>query len=195
MTNITFDKATLAHKDTIFHWLDEPHVIEFWDNSPEHRLDIINFMEGRLIRSPYPKERQTQTNGIFDYWVASIHNEPYAMLMTSEITIDVCEQENLPYGPYLSTTGKSFSIDFMIGNRMYLSKGLGAPTLEAFMTFFQKEIEPTADTFIIDPNDNNPRAQHVYAKAGFKLMGKAATSETSYFQGKHIHIMVKAINS
>lgn len=191
MIKITFEKATFAHKDIIFHWLDEPHVIEFWDNSPEHRLDIINFMEGRLTRSPYLWNQQSQVNGIFDYWIGSIDHEPYAMLMTSEITNDDCVQENLPYGPYLSATGKSFGIDFMIGNTMHLGKGLAAPTLEAFTTFFQKEVEPTADTFIIDPNDDNPRAQHVYAKAGFDVMGEAATSEMSYFKGKRTHIMVK----
>lgn len=191
MTKITFEKATFAHKGTIFSWLDEPHVMEFWDNSPEHRLDIINFMEGRLTRSPYMGNRKSQVNGIFDYWVGSINNAPFALIMTSEITIDDCEQENLPYGPYLSTTGKSFGIDFMIGNTTHLGKGLAAPTLEAFIAYFQRKIEPMADTFIIDPNDDNPRAQHVYVKAGFKLVGEAATSESSYFQRKRIHIMVK----
>jgi len=195
MTKITFEKATFDHKDMIFLWLNEPHVVEFWDNSPEHRLDIINFMEGRLTRSPYMGERQSQVNGIFDYWVGFINQEPYAMIMTSEITMSDCEQENLPYGPYLSTTGKSFGIDFMIGNTTYLGKGLAAPTLEAFTIFFQKEVDPTVDSFIIDPNDDNPRARHVYAKAGFKVMGEAMTSEMSYFQGMRIHIMVKKLNS
>lgn len=191
MPQITFEKASFVHKETIFAWLDEPHVIEFWDNCPEHRLDILNFMEGRQIRSPYMKDRKSESNGIFDYWVGSIDNVPFAMLMTSEITADDCEQEDLPYGPYLSTTGKSFGIDFMIGNKSYLGKGLAAPTLEAFTSFFQNQINPTTDIFIIDPNDDNPRAQHVYAKAGFELMGEAAASDTGYFQGKRINIMVK----
>jgi hypothetical protein len=45
--NITFKKATLADKETIFSWLAEPHMMEFWDNSQEHKDDILNFMNGR----------------------------------------------------------------------------------------------------------------------------------------------------
>lgn len=43
MRNISFEKATLPHKDLIFAWLEKPHVQEFWDNSSEHREDILLF--------------------------------------------------------------------------------------------------------------------------------------------------------
>lgn len=38
--NIHFEKANLSHKETIFNWLKEPHVQEFWDNSQEHKDDF-----------------------------------------------------------------------------------------------------------------------------------------------------------
>ena len=50
MTKITFEKATDHHRQTIFSWLEEPHVKEFWDNSQEHKDDIINFLDGRKTK-------------------------------------------------------------------------------------------------------------------------------------------------
>lgn len=39
---IRFEKASFPYKDTIFRWLAEPHVQEFWDNSQAHKDDIVN---------------------------------------------------------------------------------------------------------------------------------------------------------
>lgn len=182
-----FEKATFAHKDMIFKWLDEPHVIEFWDNCPEHRLDIVNFMEGRKTRSPY-------FNGDFDnyYWVGFVNGDPFSMIMTSELIPEDCIKEEAPYVPSLSKIGKSFAIDFMIGNTDYLGKGLATPTLIDFPWFFQKEIEPTADTFMIDPAIDNPRAKHVYEKAGFEVIGDYVM-EKGYFEGHQFVFMIKKL--
>lgn len=155
---IHFQKATLAHKGTVFEWLSHPHVREFWDNSPEHKQDIEIFMEGRQRPSPY-------FNGIFTYWVGLIVTTPYALIMTS----DVFPEPSLPaeWLPHLSKTGKTSSIDFMIGNVDFFGKGFAAPTLQAFTEFIPAEVDLTVDTFIIDPSQRNPRAIHVYEKAGF----------------------------
>jgi hypothetical protein len=59
MINIHFEKATLLHKNVIFTWLDEPHVREFWDNSQEHRDDILSFLGAQHELSNY--------KGIFTY--------------------------------------------------------------------------------------------------------------------------------
>lgn len=54
------------------------------------------------------------------------------------------------------------------------------------------QIDPHADTFFIDPDDNNPRAQHVYEKAGFKLVGKFIAEKAFWdFTGDKTHLMVK----
>ena len=79
--DIHFKQATLLEKDIIFGWLNKPHVQEFWDNSPAHREDILNFMNSR-------KEPSTYADGIFTYWVGSLENEPYCLLMTSEATAE-----------------------------------------------------------------------------------------------------------
>ena len=51
--NIHFKKVTGAHLDTIFSWLSEPHVMEFWDNTEAHKNDIVNFSEGQKTPSYY----------------------------------------------------------------------------------------------------------------------------------------------
>lgn len=90
----------------------------------------------------------------------------------------------------LSLTGKTFSIDFTIGNTDYLGKGLAAPTLRAFMHFICTQIDPNVDTFFIDPIITNPRAIHVYKQAGF-IPKDEFLANNGYFENiKHI-MMVK----
>lgn len=181
---MTFKKATFEHKNTIFSWLDEPHIKAFWDNSQAHRDDIENFMSGRKILSSYCSKV------IFSYWIGIIDNEPYCFIMTHEEsdTSDVPDY----YKPYLSKTGKTFGLDFCIGNPNYLDKGLAAPTLQAFMAFFAKAIEPKTDTFLIDPFLNNPRAIHAYQKAGFEIQCEFI-QEGGYFDQSKGVIMVKKV--
>ncbi len=51
--SIHFEPALLPYKDTVFGWLAQPHMVEFWDNSQEHKDDILNFMQGRQEPSSY----------------------------------------------------------------------------------------------------------------------------------------------
>lgn len=184
LNTIHFEKATLAHKDIIFEWLDEPHMKEFWDNSQEHKDDILNFITG---------QKQHYFYGTTRYWVGYRKNQPFCFLLSDELSAD---QEDLTelHRAHLSKGGKTISLDFGIGNRDFLGKGLAAPTLTAFTKFYQGDIDPKADTFFIDPDENNPRAQHVYEKAGFKVIGKAVPQK-GYFIGSESFIMVKKIET
>lgn len=181
MDKIKFQRASLEHWEAVSQWLEEPHVQEFWDNSPEHRDDILIFMKGRQEPSPY-------WNGMFDYWIGLINFEPYCLLMTSEILptqSDLLES----WKSHLSASGKTFSIDFMIGNKKHLGKGLGGPTLDQFSHYIHEVIDPNVDTFFIDPADSNPRAKHVYEKGGFKAVANFYRNDI-----KHV-LMVKEIHS
>jgi hypothetical protein len=55
---IHFEKASTKHQDTLFQWLNEPHMKEFWDNSQEHREDILNFI---LVESNTTSTAQLNT--------------------------------------------------------------------------------------------------------------------------------------
>lgn len=91
----------------------------------------------------------------------------------------------------ISKTGKTYSIDFGIGDEKFVGRGLAAPTLAAFCDFFKTEIEPRADRFFIDPDESNPHAKHVYEKAGFVEVGNFDMQE-GFFEGRKSYLMVKS---
>ncbi len=177
--NICFEKASPQHQHIIFEWLQESHVKEFWDNSQEHKDDILNFIQGR-------KEPSGYFHDIFTYWVGLNEGAPFAFLLTSPIVAD----DECPeiWKIHLSKTGATHSIDFCIGNKKFLGKGLAAPTLKAFTEFFASSVDPRVDTFFIDPDENNPRARHVYEKAGFCDVG-SFEMQKGFFKGKRSHLM------
>ena len=118
-------------------------------------------MEGRKTPSSY-------CNGKYVYWIASCDSAPYAMLMTIQET---CKDDigKLKLS-HLSKTGHSYSIDYMIGNTQYFGKGYEARTLIEFVDFLRNSFDEKADTFLIDPASDNPKAKHVYEKAGFSIL-------------------------
>lgn len=183
---IQFEKVNRQHLDTIHQWLMEPHMVEFWDNSQEHKDDIVNFANGRVEPSNY-------FDGIFIYWIGKMGDEPFCLILTAEVKAD----DDCPriWIENLSKTGKTYSLDFGIGNPAFLGKGLAAPTLEKFTEYFHAQVDSTADTFFIDPDANNPRAKHVYAKAGFNLVGEFQGEKKYWdFSGDKTYLMVKRIN-
>jgi RimJ/RimL family protein N-acetyltransferase len=60
------------------------------------------------------------------------------------------------------------------------------------MDYFAKQIEPRTKRFLIDPDINNPRAIHVYQKAGFKIVSEF-TMEGGYFDQSRGVMMVKEL--
>jgi RimJ/RimL family protein N-acetyltransferase len=165
---IHFEKVGAQHQKLIFEWLAEPHMREFWDNSQEHKDDIINFIEGRKTPSHY-------FNGVFSYWIGSIDNTPYCFILTSDL-------------PELKPE-KTVSLDFGIGNPVFIGKGLAAPTLKQFTLFYQREIDPKVGAFFIDPEQGNHRAKHVYEKAGFKVIGEHVMTKGAFI-GQTLDAMI-----
>ncbi|MEG8230494.1 GNAT family N-acetyltransferase [Candidatus Rickettsia tasmanensis] len=158
--NRHFEQANLTHKEIIFNWLEEPHIKEFWDNSQEHKNDILNFITGR---------KQHYFCGTTNYWIGFINNEPFCFILSDSLEKD----HNLSdiQRKYLSKSGHTITLDFGIVNKNFLGQGLASSILAAFIKFYHKYIDPLSDTFFIDPDENNPRAIHVYSKAGFKQVG------------------------
>lgn len=180
--NISFEKVQPQHIDTIFGWLNEAHIQEYWDMSQGHRDDILNFVDGRKVKSDY-------CDGLYTYWIGFSDGTPYCMVMAlqekPEYDIPAIKKK------HLSKSGHTYSLDYMIGNPDYLGKGLGAKTLEAFTVHLHNEYDPKADTFFIDPDINNPRAKHVYEQAGFQYVGDFMMGGNGVFAGKKTHFLVK----
>lgn len=179
---IHFEKADLNHKEAIFSWLSQPYIQEFWDNTQGHKDDILNFMNGRKEPSPY-------ADGKYVYWVAKENDHPFALIMTIQESLD--EDIDEIKLANLSKTGTSYGMDYMIGDKNYFGKGLGATTLSQFLDYFRSQIDPKADTFLIDPATNNPRAKHVYMKAGFEHIADFMMTGTVSGAGKPHHLLVK----
>ncbi len=178
-TKINFKKAAIEHQEIIFQWLDEPHMREFWDNTQEHRDDILNFIHGR---------KQHYFAGTTHYWVGYLDEQPFCFILSDQILPS--EELSDLHRAHLSEVGHTITIDFGIGNPNFLGKGLAATTLQEFTTFYQQQIDSQADTFFIDPDMNNPRAFHVYEKAGFKLVGEYVMKGGA-FDGHKALLMVK----
>ncbi len=137
--NIRFEKGGLQHQKLIFDWLEKQHMKEFWDNSQEHRDDILNFIHGR---------QQHYFGGTTKYWVGYFDDQPFCFLLTDELH---ATQEDLPelYRAHLSKDGHTIALDFGIGETQFLGKGLAAPTLVALTKFYQEKIDSKADTFLL----------------------------------------------
>lgn len=71
-----------------------------------------------------------------------------------------------------------------------LGQGHAAPTLTAFMDFFVAQ--HTVGAFFIDPSMRNPKASHVYGKAGFEVVG-TFLPEKGAFLGDETHLMIKRL--
>ncbi len=183
--NIHFEKVTGAHLDTIFSWLRQPHIMEFWDNTQAHKDDIVNFAEGRKTPSSY-------AGGKYDYFLAYLEDEPFAMLMTIQETHkeDIGEEKL----KRLSKTGHTYGLDYMIGNPKFFGKGYGSQTLSDFIDYFRKIVDPKADAFLIDPASDNVRAKHVYMKAGFKHVCDFMMEGDVSGAGKLHHLLLKKID-
>jgi RimJ/RimL family protein N-acetyltransferase len=180
--NVCFEKLNHSHLPTVFSWLRQDFVAEFWDNTQAHKDDILHFLEGRKTASTY-------ADGKYVYWVASYKREPFALLMTIQEThTDPIGQEKRSQ---LSKTGNTYSIDYMIGNHQFLGKGYGEQTLSAFIDYFRISFDSRADTFLMDPAVDNSRAQHVYMKAGFEHVCDFRMEQDVSGIGKMHHLLVK----
>ncbi len=176
---IHFEKANETHQSLIFDWLEEPHMQEFWDNSQDHKDDILNFLQGK---------KQHYFYGTTQYWIGFIDNVPFCFILSDIFQLD--QDLSDVHRANMSPHGHTIGIDFGIGNTKYLGQGLAAPTLNAFVLFYHESIDQLADTFFIDPDKNNPRAKHVYSKAGFAEAGDYVAEEGA-FKGQATDLMVR----
>ncbi len=84
-----------------------------------------------------------------------------------------------------------YGLDYIIGNPKFFGKDYGAKTLAEFIDYFRENIDPKADTFFIDPGVDNPRAKHVYMKAGFQHVGNFVMQGDCSGSSKLHHLLVK----
>jgi len=168
---ITFRLATINDKSLIWQWWTKPHVIEFWDNSPNMWQNVENYFQGK--------------KNLFDYWIGFLGKTPFCLLMTSEIEKNLPPDD--PYFKWVKKNGITMGVDFMIGEEAFLGKGLGHLTLREFSSLLH---EMNVTRLIIDPAETNSRAKHVYQKAGFEIVDTFSRTH-GYFSGIRHYLMIK----
>lgn len=178
-----FEKLTSFHLDIVYDWLDEPYVKEFWDNSLAHREDIALYADES-------KQPRTYFSGIFSYWMGYYQERPLALIMTHEET-ELIAPDYMK--PHLAKEGHTIGLDFMIGDSTRVGQGLAAPTINAFMDFYAEKIDIKTQVFLIDPYLTNPRAIHVYEKAGFEQQ-TTFTQDVGEFKGQQGVLMSQVIS-
>lgn len=173
---ITFRKAVISDLELLKRWFQKPHVQEFWDNSPEMWQNVISYLNGNKV--------------LYDYWIGSFEDRPFCLIITS----DASESDpNAPgsgndFLPYLEPQGKTWTIDFMIGEESYLGRGLSYQALCEFM-----DQTNDVEAFLIDPEISNTKAIHVYEKAGFEKVD-TFLPKGGYFSGLEHVLMKKRID-
>lgn len=168
---ITFKKLDKEYYEVLKAWWHSERVKKFWDNSSEMEDDVDNYVL---------KGEKT----FYDYYIGLYEGEPYALVMTSEQKDDDYYEY---YKDYLSKTGKTYAIDFMIGNENFVGKHLSSITLK---TFIEQYSDEEADRFIIDPEIENEIAFKCYSGAGFKVVGEYTPNE-GFFNGKKHYLMIR----
>lgn len=120
----------------------------------------------------------------YDYYIGLYEGEPFALVMTSEQKkYDFYEY----YKDILSKTGKTYAIDFMIGNEKFVGRHLSSVALR---TFIEQYSDKDADRFIIDPVFENELAVKCYKGAGFDVVGEYTPTD-GFFNGKPHHLMIR----
>ncbi len=96
--------------------------------------------------------------------------------------IDGPYDKNHDYNKWFVEYNKIFTLDILIGPKEFLGKGLAHIMIQKFIL----DKFPQADFFLIDPEQVNVKAIHVYEKAGFRKIGDFIPSFDST-----PHIMMK----
>lgn len=152
VTPLTFDHAALLHK-----WLQEPHVMKFWDDGDRLLEDVINHYHSR--------------SGVKS-WIASFNETPFAYLQIYFVT----EHHELSF--WRSKKYTTIGLDFFIGEPSFLEKGLAIPLLVCFID--QMLLDYLPFRLLVDPDVNNAKAARIYDKMGFEPLGEFQNNGESY---------------
>jgi aminoglycoside 6'-N-acetyltransferase len=134
------------------HWLEQPHVREWW-GEPEPEIHYIRDMiEGRDTTRPFIFSVDGKSAGYIQYWFVGHHqNETWIA--------DYPWLAELP--------SDAVGVDLTIGEASLLSRGVGSDALRLFTERLAAE---GYHTIIIDPDPANGRAVRAYEKAGYRAI-------------------------
>ncbi|NQV45561.1 MAG: GNAT family N-acetyltransferase [Rhodospirillales bacterium] len=163
-TPYSFRPAGPDDEELISRWFGLPHVMEFWGDVDTNTADFRNTLSGE--------------NDLFNYLIGQDGEAPFCLLITTNAATG--EPEHLL--PHLPETGDAWTLDVLIGPPEYRGRGIAVPMITSFLHHAQR-LCPSLQVVFIDPEANNPRAIHVYEKAGFRRIAEFTPSD-GRFQGQ-----------
>ena len=158
--HISFVKLQAQYFPLLLKWLDEPFISKWWDRDVEWNIGLIE-----KKYTPYTKGYK-ESNGIRKPIHAFI-------IQVDDVPIGYIQY----YNKYDFPPEKNFSldkmpaslaaIDFYIGEKDYIGKGIGAKLLGKFLMGY---VFKKFNACFVDPASSNNAAIHTYRKVGFKVI-------------------------
>jgi RimJ/RimL family protein N-acetyltransferase len=149
---IGFEPVTAGHYALLAHWLEQPHMRQWWGDPEEELAQIRDMVEGRDRTRPFLILFDAAPVGYIQYWHIGDWQLPAWL-------------ESHPWLAELPAD--AIGVDLSIGDPALLSRGIGSAALHLFATRLR---EKGHKTIIIDPDPANLRAVRAYEKAGFRVI-------------------------
>jgi aminoglycoside 6'-N-acetyltransferase len=158
--NITFTKLQEAHFPLLLKWLYAQHVREWWDKDTNWTPELITNKY-----TPYTQGFKVlgQIKNPMNAFVIEVDKIPIGY-------IQYYNKYDFPPEQGYSVEGLSESlaaIDFYIGEKKYLGKGVATQVLTDFL---KTPVFKEFDACFVDPDTENRAAIRTYEKAGFKII-------------------------
>lgn len=146
---ISFEPLHLDHLTILHDWLQQPHVMEFW-NDGHRTLDDVK--RHYFIRSDVKS------------WIAHVNGHPFAYVQIYMVT----PQHEL--AQWKSPTTSTLGMDLFIGDAAFIGKRLSSPIINSFIKECLPGYYPCR--LLVDPDAKNSKAISAYKKAGFESLGQ-----------------------
>lgn len=160
--------ATVADSPLIQEWFKAGHVVEFWGDPEPNVKGFHNRMDG--------------TDTLYDYWIGHLPGgRPCGLLLTSDARRDTPAY----LVPHLPECGAVWTLDMLVGDPALTGKGHGTTMLTFAIGYFCT-LNSLLCRILIDPANHNPRAIHVYEKAGFVRLGLFEPDEGPFKGMPHV---------
>lgn len=150
----SFRQVKQTDHQRIIDWLHLPHVNAFYYG--EGLQNSLNNL-ALSVKGQHHNGRYA-----FYHWLALYDDMPIGFLMTSPVEGPHDPNDN--YNKWYKPGDKMITLDVLIGEIDFVGKGLAAPMITSFITTHYSDMTK----ILIDPAQNNPKAVHVYEKAGFQ---------------------------
>lgn len=160
MSDISFKKLQMEDLPLLHQWLNEPHVIEWYEKKPSTMEDVRKKYLPRIAGDDATKS-----------FFIIVDDQPIGYIQSYFVDDDPEIKSYVPKN--------SAGLDLFIGETSHLGRGLGSEILREFLkqvVFQQEGIEHC----VVDPLPTNPRMIHVIEKAGFKYLVTINGKEPKY---------------